>query len=277
MRDYHAPQMTGSACQGRNCACASGAMAVYFGTRGAAQMTADDFRHASGASCVKGVHSPSGGIFISDVERVCASKGVTIDYGRASSTYYRRWTPTEIKTRLSTYFGGVIQGMYSEVHAPWRAHGSTFQGGHSAFAHDLRDDLPDSHYGVVQATVCWHDPLRPRSIRLPIGVLLAYNQAAGATKGFVGWVKIPAIPGGTYAKPMTDRTRTAYATVAVHRDRTTGRASTVRVIRGKGTLVELAMYADGASYKGSKTWGALSLIGDEWIHVKRLSNVGGPT
>jgi hypothetical protein len=277
MIDYHAIQMTGSKCQGKNCACASCAMAIFFGTRGHVQMTSDDVRYASKASCVPGIHSPSGGIFISDVERVAASKGVTIDYGRAATTYYRRWTSTEIKARLGTYYGGVIQGLYSAMPWPWRATGSTFQGGHSGFAHDLREDLADSHYGKVQATVCWHDPLRKRPIRIPIGALLAYNQAAGATKGFVGWVKIPAIPGGTYAKPMTDRTRTAYATVAVHDKRTTGTASTVRVIRGKGRLVELAMYADGASYHGSKTWGALSLLGDEWVHVKRLDHVGGGT
>jgi len=277
MHDYHAIQMTGSACQGRNCACASAAMAIYFGTRGAARMTADDVRHASGISCIPGRDTPSGGITVSAVVKVAASKGVTIDYGRANNSYYRRWNSTEFKARLGTYDGAVVLGMYSEVPSPWRAHGSTFQGGHSLFAHDYREDMADSHYKQVQPTVCWHDPLRPRPIRVPFPVLMAYNQNGTGLRGFAGFVKIPAIPGGTYAHPMTDRTRVRYTTAAVHDARTTGKASTTRLIRGHGKLVELAMYADGESYHGSTTWGALSLVGDEWVHVKRLSYVGGST
>lgn len=277
MRDYQAKQMTGSKCQGRNCACASGAMAVYFGTRGHAEMTADDFRYASHISCVPGADTPSGGITISAVERVCASKGVTIDYGRAATSFYRRWNMTEIRTRLGTFYGAVLLGMYSSVPAPWRAKGSTFQGGHSLFAHDCRDDKPDSHFGKVQRTYCWHDPLRDRPIRVPESVVVAYTQSTSPIKGFAGFVKIPAIPGGTYAKPMTDRQRTDYATVAVHNARTTGPASTTRVIRPKGKLVEIAMYADGEAYHGSTRWGALSLIGNEWVHEKRMRHVGGDT
>lgn len=279
MKDYHveqfAPPVTG--CSSKNCACATTAMDVYFGTRGAAVMTAADVRRASGQSCTPGVDTPSGGINIPAIERVCASKGVDITFGRSSSSYYRRWTAEDVTARLGHIYGGHLMGMYSNVDAPWRAHGSTFGGGHSLWAHDLRDDLPDSHYDKVQRTVCWHDPLRARPIRVPVDVVLDYTQTSSPLRGFVGWVKIPAIPGGVYASPMTDRTRTRYGTVAVHSSRTVGAASTTRIIRPAGTLVEVAMYAPGQEYKGSTRWCALSLLGNEWVHEKRLTHVGGET
>jgi hypothetical protein len=274
MKDYHVEQFAEprTSCSSKDCACATTAMGIYFGTRGSAVMTAHDVRHFSGISCVPGVDTPSGGINIPAIERVYAMKGADIDFGN-----YKRWSSAEVKSRLSSIYGGHLMGMYSSVKAPWRAHGSTFQGGHSLWAHDLREDLPDSHDDKVQATVCWHDPLRPRPIRVPLAVVIAYTQTSSALKGYVGWVRIPAVPGGVYAHPMTDRTRTAYPTVAVHQARTTGAASTVRVIRGEGKLVEVAMYAPGAKYKGSTRWCALSLLGDEWVHEKRLDHVGGPT
>ncbi len=280
MQDYHAIQMTGSACQGRNCAAASGAMAVYFGTRGHAEMDADDFRHASGVSCIPGKDTPSGGLTIFAVESVCASKGVDIEYGRASSSYYRRWNMTEIRARLGTYYGAVLLGMYSSVPAPWRAHGSTFKGGHSTWVHDYRADLPDSSTHTVQPTFCWHDPLRARPIRVPDSVVLHYTQNDSALRGFAGFVKVPAIPGGVYASPMTDRTRVRYASAAVHSDRTTGAKSTIRVIKPRGKLVEVAMYMDGEPYGtgvNRTKWGALSLLGNEWVHLNRLTYTGGTT
>lgn len=279
MRDYHDRQFQEpvTSCSSKNCAASTTAMDIYFGTRGAVEMTGPDVRRATGQSCVPGVNTPSGGINIPAIERVGASKGVKIDFGRASTSYYRRWNSTEVKARLGSTYGGHLMGMYSSVKAPWRAHGSTFMGGHSLFAHDLRDDLPDSHYNVVQTTVCWHDPLRRRPIRVPLSVVIAYTQTSSPLKGFVGWVKIPTIPGGVYASPMLDRTRTRYATVAVHRARTVGTASTTRIIKPQGRLVEVAMYAPGQSYKGSTRWCALSLLGNEWVHEKRLTHVGGTT
>jgi hypothetical protein len=277
--DYFVRQFVAGSnpCESRNCAAASGATAAYFGTRGSARMTAQEFRKASGVSCVPGKDSPSGGLTISAVERVCESKGVDIEYGRASGGY-RRWSAQEIESRLSTYYGAVLLGMYRNVPAPWRAHGSTFQGGHSLWAHDLREDKPDTSAGKVQPTVCWHDPLRARPIRVPWLVVVRYTQSTSDLRGLAGFAKIPAITGGSYAKPMTDRTRTICPpTVAVHRNRTKGTGSTVRVIREDGVLVELAMYAPGESYKGERTWGALDLIGNEWINLGRLRHERGPT
>ena len=277
MNDYHAIQLTGTPCANRNCAAASGAMAVYMGSGGKVHLTADQFRHESGASCVPGVHSPSGGLYIEDVVRVAASHGVMIDYGTSSIDFYRRWTNSEASARLSRYYGAIFLGEYSAVQSPWRAHGSTFQGGHSLFAHDDRVDLPDSHFDKVQPTVCWHDPLRPRPIRVPFYVLGQYMQHDSPYQGFAGFVRIPVAPGAHLSSPLPDRTRTAYATVAVHSSRTTGTASTIRVIRGKGTLVCTYQHASGAAYKGSTDWLALSMLGNEWVHSRRLSHVGGST
>lgn len=292
MKDYHVQQFPTAHhayCDGKNCACAVTAMDVFFGSRGGREWTAKDVRDKSGISCVPGVDTPSGGINIPAIERICTIGGVRIDFGRASSSFYRRWTKTELRARLGSFYFGHILGQYSHLPAPWRAHGSTFQGGHSAGAHDLRNDLPDSHEAALakqegrkprkSETVCWHDPLRPRPIRIPFQVLVNYNQAVGTTRGFVGWVKIPLpnIAGVVYANPMLDRTRTRYATTAVHDKRTKGAASTVRIIRGAGELQEIALYATGESYKGSTKWGATSLLADEWIHSKRLTYVGGET
>ena len=275
MRDYHARQMTGSTCQSRNCAAASAAMGAFFGTRGKEELTADDARRISGISCVPGRDTPSGGLTIAAVEDVLASVGVDIDYGR-SVRGYRRWTDTQGRTRLGTTQGGVLLGDYGEVPEPWRARGSTFRGGHSVWIHDYRDDLPDSHYDVVQETACWHDPLRARPIRVPWSVVNRYWQKPnGELRGFAGWVDIPALT--AYASPMPDRTRTDHPTVAVHDKRTTGVDSATRIIRGDGKLVALYMYAQGEEYRGSTEWGALSLKGDEWVHVKRLRQVRGAT
>lgn len=276
MRDYHAEQMTGSPCQGKNCACAGTADSVYFGTRGAVVLTADDVRRESGVSCVPGRDTPSGGISVTAAARVAAKHGVELDYYGDSDTL-RHWTTNDGYARLSTIYGCNAIGMYSNMPAPWRAHGSTFRGGHTAFGHDVRDDLPDSHYHKIQRTVCWHDPLRPRPIRIPWDVFVRYWQAATPLKGYAGFVKIPPPAGATYAKPMTDRTRLRYSTLGVHDKRTTGAGSTVRVIRGQGKLVEIALYAKGETYQGSNEWGALDLIGDEWVHLKRLTHVRGAT
>jgi hypothetical protein len=276
MKDYHAKQMTGSACQGRNCAAASAAVAIFMGTRGRDEITADDVRRESRVSCVPGQDTASGGLTVNAVEKVCRAHGVAIDY-RGGGSGLKVWTADQGKERLGTYFGGVMLGMYRNVPAPWRAHGSTFGGGHSLYVHDYREDMGDSSQKVIQPTVCWHDPLRPRSIRVPWRVLLVYWQSATELKGLAGWARIQAIGGGSYATPMTDRTRVRYSVANVHDKRTTGKDSTIRTIKPKGTLVEVAMYGKGESYQGSTEWGALSLLGNEWIHLKRLSHVRGKT
>ncbi len=276
MIDYHAEQFDPkTACSGFDCACATTAIDIYFGTRGAVVMDHADVRIASHVSCVPRKDTPSGGLDVSAIEDVCKSKGVDIDF-RGRTTSLRRWTSTEVGTRLGTFWSGHLLGMYSSVPQPWRAD-TSFRGGHSVFAHDLREDKSDSHFGKVQATVCWHDPLRKRPIRVPWSVVEHYTQADTPFRGFAGWVRIPLPDGWTYAKPMLDRTRTDFPTVAVHRDRTKGEASTTRIIRGVGTLVELAVYAEGESYKGETTWGCLDLLGREWINLGRLDHVGGAT
>lgn len=191
MTDFHAIQLTGSACQGRNCAAASAAMAIAMGTRNAVQLTADQVRHDSHVSCVKGVDTPSGGLFISDVIRVGKMHNVDIDYG---TNDFQRWSPAVLKPKL-TAGGGIILGDYDQIPAPYRAPGSTFQADHSSFAHDWREDVPPyghtPHPGDTPIpTVDFHDPLRNGPIRLPVSVLLKYWQKPGSpVKGLAGFVK----------------------------------------------------------------------------------------
>jgi hypothetical protein len=186
--EYHAIQLTGSACQGKNCAAASTAMAIYYGSGGKVRLTADQVRAQAAVSCVPGQHSPSGGLYISDIERVTARNGVSIDYGRDPVTYYERWPASEAQ-RLVGNWGATFLGPYDAIPKMYRAPGSTFTGGHSAFGHLYRTDLPPFGGGQPRQTVCWHDPLRAAQIRLPLSALLAYWQAPGTVKGFAGFVR----------------------------------------------------------------------------------------
>lgn len=278
VKEYHAEQLDGTVCGTRNCAAATGADDVYYGTRGHQQLTAHQFRSRSGVSCIKGKDTTSGGLAIRHIIDTAAAFGVKVDFGEG----VRRWTKTEVKTRLMLNYGGHFLGDYDQVPWPWRDHGSTFEGDHSAWAHDYREDVKDSHYDIVQPTVCWHDPLRDNPIRIPFSVLLDYNQKDGSvTKGRVGWVIIPTIPGGQFIAP--DRSRTAFHDVALHDDQTKGPASVVEHIIGKGTLVELKMRTKGDYYKapgkkvGSKWWYSPSMNGSLWIAEQRLDHVGGAT
>ena len=186
MIDYHAIQLTGSGCAGANCAAASGGMAVYFGSGGKVRLTADQFRSQSHASCTPGVHSPSGGLYISDVIRVAYNNHVTLDYGQPSLwvAQYKRWAASEMKTRLSGPWGAIVLGDYDQIKSPYRAPTSDFMGEHSGFAHKYR---------ASDDTVCWHDPLRSAPIRLPLSVLLRYWQKPGPVQGCAGFVRIPAV------------------------------------------------------------------------------------
>lgn len=183
MTDYHAPQMTGHRCGPYNCAAASIAMALHAATDGKVTITSDQARADSGVSCTPGVHSKSGGLFISDVIRVAAKYGVTIDYGVGPATY-RRWTLDEGKQRLGSGMAAVVLGDYDQVPGPYRAPGSTFMGDHSAFAHDYR---------ASDDTVCWGDPLRKEPhIRLPWRVFAAYWWKPNhPLRGYAGWVSDP--------------------------------------------------------------------------------------
>jgi len=185
MTEYHVRQFDGgsTACDSRNCACASCSMAMAFATAGAELLTSDEVRKESGRSCIPGVDSPSGGLFISDVERVAKAHGVRIDYHRDRQGRLRPWTTSEAKRKLSTRYGAIFLGDYDQVPAPTRAPGSTFKGDHSLFAHDYR---------ASDDTVCWHDPLRRTRIRAPWSTLVAYWQKKGSpVRGLAGFVEIP--------------------------------------------------------------------------------------
>lgn len=189
MIDYHAKQFDGgqTACDGRNCAAASDAMAIHAGTGGSVVLTSDDVRALSRVSCVPGENSPSGGLYISDVIRVANMFSVKLDYGQNPYTGYTRWPSSEAKYRLSADQGGIFLGDYDQVRSPYRA-ATAFLGDHSVWAHDYRTDQPPYMGTVATPTVCWHDPLRSTPIRVPLTVLLAYWQKDGSpVKGFAGF------------------------------------------------------------------------------------------
>lgn len=193
MAEYFARQFDGgpTACDGRNCACASCAMAVMF-NRGAPGISADDVRKRSGVSCTPGAHSPSGGLFISDVERVARSYGVSIDYGRdLNGGQPKRWSEATMLERLSSSYVAIVLGDYDQMGADSAQ--PNFRGDHSSVAHAYRksDD-----------TVCFHDPLRASPRRIKWSRLMKYWRKPGSpVLGLAGFVKAKVV---APAPPPTD-------------------------------------------------------------------------
>lgn len=184
--DYHVPQFDGDGgyCDSKNCAAASGAVAVHGGTGGRVRMSADTFRGQANVSCVPGVSTPSGGLRFSDVSRVAALHGVTIDYGWVDGKGYTRWAPATLALRCSQDWGAILPGDYDQLHEPYRAPGSTFMGDHSVRVHRFRGS---------DGTYCWHDPLRKTGIRVPASVVNAFWQKETSTlRGIVGFYHEPA-------------------------------------------------------------------------------------
>lgn len=179
--DYHVRQLDQSQCAGYNCAAASGAMAIWWQT--GEQLTGAQFRAESGASCVPGEHSGSGGLYISDVIRVVEAHGGKIDYGPLGDppTAYTRWAPPELHRRLSTGYGACLLGDYDALPKEYRASG-TFLGDHSVWVHGLR-----TYAGVDE--IHWHDPLRTVGIWIPITAAISYWQKPSSPiRGYAGFV-----------------------------------------------------------------------------------------
>lgn len=180
--DWHTHQLDGSPCASYNCAACSGAMGLYWQT--AETITGAQFRAESAESCVPGVHSGSGGLYISDVIRVYGEHGATIDYGQLDAPPgYTRWAASELGARLRNDFGGVILGDYDALPVAWRAQ-ATFRGDHSTWVHDYRVVL-----GVEETH--WHDPLRMEGIWIPLSAVISYWQKPSSPIcGYAGWVKL---------------------------------------------------------------------------------------
>ncbi|HEX5012706.1 MAG TPA: hypothetical protein VFV72_01010 [Candidatus Limnocylindrales bacterium] len=179
--DFHVTQLTGTPCAPFNCAAASGAMGIAAGSGYEDKMSADAFRAQAAVSCVPGAHSNSGGLFISDVERVFAFHGIPVDYGRVNDDAPpMRWPAPTLATRLSKGDGAILLGDYDALPVQYRA-SATFKGDHSTWVHDYRSD----------GTIHWHDPLRKAGIRIPISAALSYWQKPlSAVRGFAGFVKV---------------------------------------------------------------------------------------
>ena len=185
--DYHATQLTGTRCAPYNCAAGSGAMGLAAGSAGRIRLSADDFREEAGVSCVPGENSPSGGLFISDVSRVFARRGIAIDYG-VTDAGYTRWAPAMLAAKLGLGFGAVLLGDYDALPSQYRA-SATFRGDHSTWVHD---------FDPADQSVCWHDPLRSSRIRIPISAAISYWQKpTSPIRGFAGFVKVVPPPPDT--------------------------------------------------------------------------------
>lgn len=184
MTEYHVKQFDGGdrTCDGRNCACATGAMDIAYGTGGDPFLSADEVRDQSGVSCIPGAHSPSGGLYISDIERVCRKNGVAIDFGRVGNAGQpRRWTWTETLARLNAGMWMHVLGDYDQLGEFSAQPG--FKGDHSSGSH--------KRPGQRAGTSHFHDPLRSKPIDLPDDVLRRYSQKPGAEiRGLAGWVTI---------------------------------------------------------------------------------------
>ena len=188
MAEFFARQLTGVECGGKNCAAAAAAMGLAAGSGNRLRLTAAQVRKEAGdqcghkacrrlgrPSCVPDEHSPSGGLFISDVIRVYKRHAIKIDYGNPIG---RRRKPETLAAKLDAGNGAVLLGQYAGLPKEFRR--GTFAGGHSAWVHDHHPDK----------TVCWHDPLRSEPIRIPIAAAIDYWQAPGPTKGSAGFVRI---------------------------------------------------------------------------------------
>lgn len=183
MTDYHATQLTGTPCAPFNCAAASGAMGIAAASGYVDLISADTFRAQANVSCVPGVHSNSGGLFISDVERVFGLHGQTVDYGRGLTDTETplRWPAPTLAERLSQGFGAVLLGDYDALPLKYRA-SSTFRGDHSAWVHDYRE---------TDGTLHWHDPLRKVGLRIPISAAISYWQKpTSPIRGYAGFVEV---------------------------------------------------------------------------------------
>jgi hypothetical protein len=181
MTEYFVKQFDGGSttCDGKNCAAASGATAVAFGSGGAQRPTSDAFRKTSGVSCVPGEDTKSGGLTVQAVERTAALYGVDIDFGKVEGSV-RRWTIDEIKGRVNGDYGAVLPGDYDQLPSSIDEQPG-FNGDHSVWIHD-----------GTPSDACWHDPLGDKPRRVSWSVIEKYNQKPGSpVEGLAGFVLIP--------------------------------------------------------------------------------------
>jgi hypothetical protein len=195
MEEYQAQQFDGTLCGKRNCAACSCAMAIYWATGGAVKLSCKQVRELSGRSCVpmdppNATHSKSGGLYISDVEKVCEMYGVSVDYGRGSGGALRDWSRLEIQSKLERGYGMIALG--DAQAAPISP--TTGEVYHSIFVHGFPGDI----------AVHSHDPRLAQSYRVPLAAIMRYMEADSDGKHLAGFVPPSNTGGGAeMAIPIT--------------------------------------------------------------------------
>lgn len=186
MNDVHVRQDLTTYCGKKNCAAASGSMAVAFG--GGPVLSSDQFRALSGVSCVPGVDSSSGGLRATDVWAVAQSFGVTIHYGGLAGAI-ADWPVWALEGRLREGEGCIVLGDCKVAPTSPCATDELY---HSAFVHGFRVD------GGVEQTH-WHDPRLSGASWQPLTEVITYWQGMDHGRRFAGFVA----PAQTDAPPDT--------------------------------------------------------------------------
>jgi hypothetical protein len=240
--DYFVTQLTGSRCAGRNCAAATVAMIVAYGTNYAIRPTSDGIRSLSGASCVPGVHSPSGGLFISDDIRCARHYGVSQNWNLDVNGQAHAWPSEELARRCGPglYEAAQVLGRYGSLPSTLRI--GTFTGMHSMKVHN---------YHVGDDTFCVHDPLRKRPIRMKRKYVLAY-WFGGSPKGLAGFTPWP-------SSAFRRMSRSGY----IHSAATPSRSTRLTAIAA-GEKVYVIARLTGATYTVD------GVKHTSWLKVKRM-------
>lgn len=179
MTDSQLLQFDGTVCGTRNCAAASGAMAVRSKTRDADQITPQQFRNESGRSCDKmdppdATHSRSGGLYIGDVVKVCAAHGVQIVYARDQ-------TIEQLRANLALGGGAVVLGDCQD--APIQPTPGVVY--HSLWVHGFRDGDDTTHM---------HDPRLTSAHWVTLAAVERYWRSGAAAEMWAGSVADVAQP-----------------------------------------------------------------------------------
>lgn len=177
LAERHVKQFDGTRCASFNCAAASAAMAIYWGTNGRVALTASQVRTKSEISCTPGADTRSGGLRAIDVQRVAAAYGVTVDYGGNGLI---NWPAGELYNRLASNHAAIVLGDANRL--PVNPTSGVVY--HSIFGHALR-------VGSQGRETHMHDPRNTSGIWVPLSALDRYQLGMEGVR-FSGFVALPA-------------------------------------------------------------------------------------